>query len=217
MKKIYLLIVTSILFLSCNEDDIEELFDSTITAKEPISEVITAARTTFAADARLSAIYGKGVDINGEIDLRNTVSLNAFVYIVQSSINQSNEFYVPVFGAGPVKSPINFITILSFISDTTAKNIVSAALGTLASVSIDDSVDYMDSPAVIDTAMQYGGSVFMDQHSDTKIDLLLLPSKSIDTTSISNSADWIVNFHSSSGSLVLWLNTQTGNVIKLSQ
>jgi hypothetical protein len=217
MKKIFLIVLPLIFFYSCTEDDFKEIIDSKITAKEKIAEVVSAARTGFAADAKLAAIYGREVDINGEIDLLNTNSINAFVYVVQSNTTLSNEFYVPVFGAGPVQSPINFTTMLSFINDTTAKSIVGSALGTLATVSIDESVNYSDSPATITTAMQNGGTLFMNQNADAKIDLLLLPSKSIDTTSVSNSADWIVNFHSSSGSLVLWINTQTGDVIKLSQ
>ncbi len=217
MKKIFLIVLPFLFLYSCTEDDFKEIVDSKITAKEKISEVIIAARTGFAADAKLAAIYGREVDVNGEIDLLNTNSFNAFVYIVQSNTTQSNEFYVPVFGAGPVQSPINFTTMLSFINDTTAASIVGKALGTLATVSIDETVNYSDSPATITKAMQNGGTIFMNQHGDAKIDMLLLPSKSIDTTSISNSADWIVNFHSSSSSLVLWINTQTGNVVKISQ
>ena len=217
MKKIFLIVLPLVFFYSCTEEDFKEIVDSKITAKEKISDVVSAARSGFAADAKLAAIYGREVDINGEIDLLNTSSINAFVYVVQSNTTQSNEFYVPVFGAGPVQSPINFTTMLSFVNDTSAGKIISTALGTLATVSIDESVNYNDSPATINTALQNGGTIFMNQHTDAKIDLLLLPSKSIDTTSISNSADWIVNFHSSSASLVLWINTQTGNVIKISQ
>ncbi len=44
-----------------------------------------------------------------------------------------------------------------------------------------------------------------------KIDMFLIPSKSIDTTSISNTADWIVNFYGDTSSLVLWLHPGTVN------
>ncbi len=44
-----------------------------------------------------------------------------------------------------------------------------------------------------------------------------MPSKSIDTTlALNNSADWIVNFYSSNKSLVLWINSNSGAVTKLS-
>lgn len=217
MKKIFLIVLPLLFFYSCTEDDFKEIVDSKITAKEKISEVINAARTGFAADAKLAAIYGREVDVNGEIDLLNTNSFNAFVYVVQSNTTQTNEFYVPVFSAGPVKSPINFTTMLSFINDTTAASIVGKALGTLATVSIDETVNYNDSPATLTKALQNGGTNFMNLHADAKIDMLLLPSKSIDTTSVGNSADWIVNFHSSSSSLVLWINTQLDTVIVISQ
>ncbi|MBK7500531.1 MAG: hypothetical protein IPI19_15955 [Ignavibacteriales bacterium] len=87
----------------------------------------------------------------GKIDLLETD--NAFVYVVQSNNLQSNEFYVPVFAAGPVKSPINFSTMLSFIKDTTAGNILGNVFNRLATLAIDPNANYKDSPATIDTAL----------------------------------------------------------------
>lgn len=47
--------------------------------------------------------------------------------------------------------------------------------------------------------------------------MFLVPSKSIDTTlTVNNSADWIINFYSDSKSLVLWINSNSGVVTKLS-
>jgi hypothetical protein len=54
-------------------------------------------------------------------------------------------------------------------------------------------------------------STFRLNNPDTKIDMFLLPSKSIDSTSISSSADWIVNFYGTNTSLVLWLHPGTIN------
>jgi hypothetical protein len=61
-------------------------------------------------------------------------------------------------------------------------------------------------------------STFRATNSGSKIDMFLIPSKSIDTTSISNTADWIVNFYGDSSSLVLWLHpgTVSGSVDILS-
>ena len=217
MKIIFPFIVFLLLFISsCDEDNPLEIPDSTITAKEQIGKVLQKARTDFASDAKLAAIYGRNVNTSGEIDLLNTSSLNAFVYVVQSNAEQRNEFYVPVYQSDPIKSPINFTTMLSFIKDSTASNIVGAALNVLATVSISESANYDDSPAAVSKGLQNGGSQFMQQNSGAKIDMFLLPSKSIDSLSVTNSADWIINFYSSNESLVLWIHSDTGGVTVLS-
>ena len=210
----------AILIISC--DEVENLLNDTedgkITAKEKLDEVTNAARTDFSADAMLAAIYGREVSDEGEIDLLNTVSFNAFVYTMQSDAFQRNEFYVPVFGAGPVKSPINFNTMLSFVKDSTAKNIMGTLFGTLSSISIDPTANYSDSPEVLDTLFKrLDVTVFLTINPTSKIDMFLVPSKSIDSASVVNSADWIVNFYGDSTSLVLWINSSSGEIKNLGE
>lgn len=217
MKKIFYLstMFAVIVFIACEKitDPIDET--GKITAKEYVANVLQKARLDFATDAKLSAIYGWNVDLLGKIDLLETD--NAFVYVVQSNTLQSNEFYVPVFASGPIKSPINFSTMLSFVKDTTAGNILGSVFNRLSTLAIDPNANYKDSPVTIDTALVHGGSVFISQNAGAKVDMFLLPSKSIDTTLVvNNSADWIVNFYSSNKSLVLWINSNTGVVTKLS-
>ncbi|NWF50740.1 MAG: hypothetical protein HXY49_09370 [Ignavibacteriaceae bacterium] len=203
MKKIILLLSLCVFIASsCNEEDpTGGVIDSKITAKEKMNEVLQKAKQDFSSDAEISAVYGWNVALNGEIDLLNTN--NAFVYIVQSDQKQSNEFYVPVFAAGPVKSPINFNTMLGLVKDTTASNVLGKVFGKLATISIDPNANYSDSPQAIQVALNNGGNNFITQHSGVKVDMFLVPSKSIDSTSVINSADWIINFYSSSKSLVL--------------
>jgi len=204
-------VILSFCFLGCDEED---LIDSKITAKEKLNEVILKAQTDFAADAQLSAIYGREVGTTGEIDLANTSSVSGFVYVVQSDQLQSNEFYIPVFGAGPVKSPINFSTMLSFIKDTTASDVMASVFNRLATVAIDPNAAYDDSPQAISKALTAGGSAFLSQNTGSKIDMFLVPGKSIDTTlAVSNTADWIVNFYSSASSLVLWIRGDNVTII----
>jgi len=204
MKKLLIIIVILTFYIfGCNED---EFVDTKITAKEKLNEVIIKAQSDFAADAQLSAIYGREVSTTGEIDLTNTSSISAFVYVMQSDQLQINEFYVPVFGAGPVKSPVNFNTMLSFVRDTTAGNILGTVFNRLATVSVDPNAAYDDSPQAISKALNAGGSAFMNQNTGSKIDMFLVPGRSIDTTlAVSNTADWIINFYSSGNSLVLWI------------
>jgi hypothetical protein len=217
------LIITSVSFLvlsACNLDEIlNESENSNISAKSKLSEVINKARNDFAGDAQLSAIYGWNVSTKGEIDLLKP-DQNAFVYVVQSDSDQANEFYVPVFGSSPVRSLINFTTMLSFVKDQTAKDIMENVFGTLSSVHIESSVSYDDSPAVIKKLISRTDvSSFRNTNSGSKIDMLLIPNKSIDTTSVTNSADWIVNFYGDTASLVLWLHpgTVNGTVTKISE
>ena len=217
MKKIFLgaALFLSFCFVGCEKiaDPIDET--GKITAKEKVNDVLEKARLDFATDAKLSAIYGWNVDLLGKIDLLQTD--NAFVYVVQSNNLQSNEFYVPVFAAGPIKSPITFSTMLSLVKDTTAGNILGNVFGRLSTLAIDPNANYKDSPATIDTALVHGGNIFLSQNVGSKVDMFLLPSKSIDTTlALNNSADWIVNFYSSNKSLVLWINSNSGVVTKLS-
>jgi hypothetical protein len=219
MKKIFFAvsILSALYFAGCEElTDPDVGVDSEITAKEKVDDVLQKARLDFASDAKLSAIYGWNVDLLGKIDLLETN--NAFVYVVQSNNLQSNEFYVPVFAAGPVKSPINFSTMLSFVKDTTAGNIIGSVFNRLSTLAIDPNANYKDSPAAIDTALVHGGNIFISQNSGVRVDMFLVPSKSIDTTlALNNSADWIVNFYSSNKSLVLWINSNSGVVTKLSE
>lgn len=219
MKKIFLTValLLTFCFAGCDKaTDPNDGVDSDITAKEKVNDVLQKARLDFSSDAKLSAIYGWNVDrIYGTIDLLSTD--NAFVYVVQSNTLQSNEFYVPVFAAGPIRSPIKFTSMLSFIKDSTAGNILSKVFNRLSTLAIDPNASYRDSPATIDTALVHGGNIFLTQNTGVKVDLFLLPSKSIDTTlAVNNSADWIVNFYSSSKSLVLWINSNSGVVTKLS-
>ena len=211
---IFLTVITIMFLPGCERSTDPNNTAGKITAKEIINDVLQNARVDFAPDARLAAIYGWNVDLYGKVDLLRTD--NAFVYVVQSSTLQTNEFYVPLFASGPVRSPINFTTMQSLVKDSTANNLIGRMFNRLATLSIDPAANYNDSPAVIDTALVNGGNAFIVQNPEVKIDMFLVPSKSIDTTlTLNNSADWIVNFYSADKSLVLWISS-TGVVKKIS-
>ena len=125
---------------------------------------------------------------------------------------------MPVFGAGPIKSPINFNTMLSYVKNATAKNVMSALFGTLSTISIDPAANYSDSPEAL--ALLLGRNdvtSFRTINPTSNIDMFLIPGKSIDSTSIVNSADWIVNFYGDSTSLVLWINSASGEVKNIAE
>jgi len=207
-----LLVLILFLIVACNPEDlISEFGDSIITAKSKVGEVLNTAQNDFTQDAKLAAIYGLNVNTKGQVDLLKPTE-NAFVYVVQSDSEQSNEFYVPVYKTTPAKSPINFIDMLSLIKDDGAKDILGLAFGKLAEINISTSVSYDDSPQVIEKMLARGDvTAFRSANPGGKIDMFLVPSKSIDTTSITNTADWIVNFYGDTTSLVLWLHPGTVN------
>jgi len=133
---------------------------------------------------------------------------NAFVYVVQSDSAQANEFYVPVYKSYPVKSPVNFNSMLTFVKDEQAQNILGSVFDKLAEVNITASYD--DSPEVINKMLSRSDvSNFRAANLSGKIDMFLIPSLSIDTMNVRNDADWIVNFYADTSSLVLWLHPGT--------
>jgi hypothetical protein len=205
-----LLFLFLFLIAACNPEDlISEFGDSIITSKSKVGEVLNTAKSNFARDAKLAAIYGLNVNTKGQVDLLKPAD-NAFVYVVQSDSAQLNEFYVPVYKSYPVKSPVNFNTMLTFVKDAQAQNILGSVFGKLAEVSISTTASYDDSPQVIEKMLARGDVTnFRSANPEGKIDMFLVPSKSIDTTSITNTADWIVNFYGDTSSLVLWLHPGT--------
>jgi len=141
-----------------------------------------------------------------------------FLYIMQSNQKSANEIYIPVYAAGPVKSPLNFNQIISAVKDTNAQNIISKAFGKLSQISIQENLVWIDSPEILSVVNQNGGNDFSANHNDKKVDFILLPGKSLEENNITASAVWIVNFYSQNESLVLLIDAVSGKFIgKLSQ
>jgi hypothetical protein len=67
VKNIIALFVLIIFLISaCNPEDlISEFGDSVITAKSKVGEVLNTAKTDFAGDVQLAAIYGFNVNNDG--------------------------------------------------------------------------------------------------------------------------------------------------------
>jgi hypothetical protein len=214
--KLFLLIVFLITLSSCNvEDLISELGSSKITAKEKVGEVLNKAKNEFSPDAKLSGIYGREVSTDGTINLLDTQSLSMFFYAAQSDSMQQNKIYIPVYKSTPIESPIDLQTTLDLVQDENVKNYMSLILGKISTLSIDAGINFANSDAVLETMFNSSAVInFRTINPETKIDMYLVPSKSIDST-FSNSADWIVNFYTESESLVMWLHSANGNVQQL--
>jgi hypothetical protein len=213
MKKSLITIISICFFITaCNPEDlISEFGNSIIFAKSKIGEVLNTAKSNFAKDVKLAAIYGFNVNFKGQVDLLKPID-NAFIYIVQSDSTQANEFYVPVYKSSPQNSPIDFDTMLSFVKDTQARFILGSVFNNLAEVNISSSASYDDSPQILEKLISRSDvTTFRSANQGGKIDMFLIPSKSIDTLNVRNDADWIVNFYGESSSLVLWLHPGTVN------
>jgi len=208
MKKHTVIFVIILLISSscATKDLISEFGDSVITAKSKIGEVLNTAKSNFATDAKLSAIYGINISNKGRVDLLKPLD-NGFVYVVQSDSAKSNEFYVPVYKSYPVKSPINLDSMLTFIKDANAKSKINSAFNELRKINISSTASYDDSPEVLNKMLSRTDvSSFRTVNPNSKIDMILIPSKSIDSTSVTDTADWIVSFYEDTLSLVLWLH-----------
>lgn len=213
MKSYLIIFVLLFAFSSCkDEENPLEIVDSSITAKEHSAEVMQEARNSFAADSKLAAVYGWNVDQNGAIDLLAPTD-NAFIYIMQSAAKSANEFYVPVYAAGPVKSPVNFNTIISSVKDTSAASILGKAFTQLSKISISADAVWKDSPDVLKSANLNGGSSFLSANPGGRVDMILLPSMQLVDSSLSASTAWIVNFVGTSKSLVLLIDGSNANFI----
>ncbi len=216
IPKFFSLIILLLLLNSCKSEDlIGEFGTSRITARDKLGEVINKAKSEFSSDAALASIYGREVNSEGYIDLLETEKLSMFFYIVQSDILMQNKIYIPVYKSSPIESPLDFQTALNLIRDENVRNYMQIILGTLSTISIDPTVNYDDSNDVL--SKMFNNQVvntFRINNPELKIDMYLVPAKSIDST-FSNSADWIINFYTDSNSLVMWQHTATGEIIPL--
>mgnify|MGYP001163346703 CR=1 FL=1 len=216
LMKIVMLSLSVFLFSSCNEEILQQIIDSEYTAKESLQQVLNVAKNDFAPDAKLAMIYGLNVNQKGEINLKKPTE-TIFVYAIQSDSKQETALYVPVFGAGPVRSPIGFNDMLGLIKDQTAAQTMGTVFGLLSSVAISASAQYDDSPWAVSKALaNTHGAAFVNANPSYKIDLYLIPSKTLSFAGVIDGADWIVNLKSGNQSLVLWINSGTGIVSKIS-
>ncbi|GJQ62187.1 MAG: hypothetical protein SCALA702_12400 [Melioribacteraceae bacterium] len=214
MKKLILLSILLIFFSGCDDESnpLNDILGTNITAKEKVADVKIEARANFASDAQLTGIFGRNVSSDGKVNLVDFSSVKGFIYMMQSESLEENEFYMPVIASDPVKLPFNLNDLLSFVQDLETKERLGGVFGLLSTVAISESASYPDSDEAMVKFLNGGGQAYLSANSGAKIDLFLVPSKSITINGIENSADWICNFYGGSTSLTLWLNSGTGIV-----
>jgi len=143
------IMITAYLFSSCGVSDVvTQIFSNEVAAKDRLDSANAQANRTYGANAKLVLIFGKNVKSNGKTEMSalsaitSLDSIGSWLYVYRTGTS-SNSFKVytpnPLPGSSSnieLTSIIDFNTILSLIADTSAKNIVSSALGLIANTDL---------------------------------------------------------------------------------
>ncbi len=206
----FLLVLTGFLTVfisSCSTDDIiNTVLRNEVTAKDRLSSAITQAHASYGANTNLVLIFGKNVKSNGTTELSALTaitdpdSIGAWLYVFKSPSDTSLRVYTP----NPLPTATDCIeltaffdinTLIGFIQDTSARNIVSGALDIIISsnINITTSTSYLaDSPVslgyanstnpIIKFDLNYApdtsslnGNAFFQTGTNQTINMMLIP------------------------------------------
>ena len=118
------------------------LVTTEVSAKDRLDSANAQATRKYGAGTSLVLIFGKNVKVNGKTDLINTTnidSIGAWLYIYRAANDSISPF--KIFTPDPVPSTsdcieltsaFNVASILGLMTDTSARNEISSALGILA-------------------------------------------------------------------------------------
>ena len=215
MKKV-LYILVFIVFItglfSCNNSVINDLIENKITAKSRLDSAYAQASRTYSPSVKLVMIFGKNVLFTGtdagKTDITLTSGINdpnnigAWLYIFKKPGTTDLAVYTPDPTPGSkncleLTTLFNTNTILALIADTSAKNIVSGALGmiTQSNFQISTSKDslsdsdasfgfsYSSNPIIkfnsnfTPTSSTYNGNAFFSTsgYSNKTVNMFLIP------------------------------------------
>lgn len=207
-----------IFFYSCTDslvEQVDELLIINITAKDKVEDVLNKAKNDIAQDVKLALIYGRNVNQSGEINLLDFSSTNAFIYGVNSASLSLTEIYMPVYGSSPIKSPISLTSVLELIKDENSRTIIEKAFELISTISIENYGNIPDSDIAVRKGLDAGGANFISNNSNVKIDIFIMPSKSISDDGLENTSDWVIHFYNDSNSVLYWYRTSNNSVIEL--
>jgi hypothetical protein len=138
-----------VLFSSCADNPITQIFFNEVTAKQRLDSANAQAVRKYGANTKLVLIMGKNVKSNGTTDISTLSaitspdSIGAWLYVYCVPADTSLRVYTPnpIPGANDcieLTAFFNVNTLLALIPDTSSRNIISGALNlvTQANISI---------------------------------------------------------------------------------
>lgn len=146
-----LLIILGFTLASCTKDDITNIINTAttveVTAKERLDSANAQATRKYGASTKLVLIMGRDVDANGKTklsvlnSLANPDTISAWLYIYRVPTDTSLRVFTPnplitASDCIELTSFFNPTYLISLIQDTTARNIISGALGVITSANI---------------------------------------------------------------------------------
>ena len=145
-------------FASCNQT-VESIINTVttveVTAKERLDSANAQALRDYGPGTKLVLIYGRDVNAEGKTRLSllnaaaNPDTISAWLYVYRVPSDSSLRVYTPnplitASGCLELTSYFNPTTLISLIQDTTARNIVSGALGIITSANVGITTSSLD-------------------------------------------------------------------------
>jgi hypothetical protein len=171
-----------------------------------MSSAVNQAKTTYGDSTNLVLIYGKSVKSNGKTDITiisgitNPDSIGAWLYVFKSPNDNSLRVYTPNPTPGTtdcieLTALFNINSMIGLIQDTSARNIISGALGFIISSNITittNQSNLIDSDASLNLAnnsnpvirfntnftpdtSSLNGSAFFSTGTNRTINMILIP------------------------------------------
>ncbi len=138
---------TAFIFNSCSTNPITQIFSNEVAATDRLDSANAQAIRHYGTGVKLVLIFGKNVKSDGKTDistisvLTSPDSVGAWLYIYRSPADSTLKVFTPdpLPGASDcweLTALFNTNIVLSLITDTTAKNIVSGALSLLTNAGV---------------------------------------------------------------------------------
>jgi len=214
LSKVFVLLLIAVSLYSCSDNAvnvINDLVSNKITAKERLDSAYAQAQRKYSPSTQLVMVFGKNVLYDGtdagktDISITTTLSdpntLGAWLYIFKKPGTDTLAVYTPnpIPGARDcieLTSLFSTNTIISLIADTSARNIVSGALGmitnsnfhiktnlsNLVNSDVSYGYSYSSNPIIkfnsgfLPSSSAFNGSTFFGQSGTNKtVNMFLVP------------------------------------------
>lgn len=261
LSKVLVLLIVAVSMYSCSDNAvniINDIVSNKITAKERLDSAYAQAQRKYSPSTQLVMVFGKNVlfegtdagktDISITTSLSDPNNLGAWLYIFKKPGTDTLAVYTPnpLPGARDCIELTSFFstnTVISLIADTSARNIVSGALGLITnsnfhiSTNLNNLVNsdvaygysYSSNPVIkfnssfLPSSSTFNGSAFLGQSGTNKtVNMFLVPGLGtlnlpayISTLTGFPQDLWIVNYKLTNGSVTQ--NFIAGTVVESTQ